>query len=293
MTTTIATERRSGPLTRGSAFLADRRVCIAIGATGGALALGGYVLLATSDFLVDGEAYALQTAFMVLATVAAALVWLRRRPGNGVGPLLLAFAGVTALIPLQGASNPYLHSLGVMTDPPLFLLGYLVVFAFPEGRLRGLPERLILAGMTIYFLVEFVPWMFFSPTVQGGAPLAGCDPCPANGVMIADRPKIAASLGISLTWAVIVLLTATLVAARLPRRDREPATPAHPAAGLRPRAGAHAAAADVPRLPGRRVHARRAHAAPGRLGDRGRPLPGARRLPARDRAGRPVRRPAR
>ena len=65
--------------------------------------------------------------------------------------------------------------------------------------------------MTLYFLVGFVPWMFFSPVVQGGGPLAGCDPCPANGLMIADRPDVAASLGTDLAWAVIALLTATIV----------------------------------------------------------------------------------
>ena len=208
---TLAAGRQSSQTAHASTIFADRRACIAIAGAGLLLALGGYTLLATSDFLVDATAYGLQTAFMVLATVAAALVWLRRRPGNAVGPLLLAFAFVTSLIALQGASDPYLHSLGAMTDPPFFLLGYLVVFAFPEGRLRGRPERLILAGMTLYFLVAYVPWLFFSPTVWGGAPLAGCDPCPANGVMIADNPKLAASLGISLTWTVIVLLTSTLV----------------------------------------------------------------------------------
>ena len=65
--------------------------------------------------------------------------------------------------------------------------------------------------MTLYFLVGFVPWMFFSPVVPGGAPLAGCDPCPANGLMIADRPTVAASFGTDLSWAVIALLTATIV----------------------------------------------------------------------------------
>ena len=208
---TLAPKRLSRSSTRVSASLRDPRAHAAIAAAGIVLAVGGGLLLATSDFLVDATAYGLQTGFMVVATVAAALVWLRRRPGNAVGPLLLAFAFVTALIPLQGASDPYLHSLGAITDPPFFLLGYLVVFAFPEGRLRGRPERLILAGMTLYFLVAYVPWLFFSPTVQGGAPLAGCDPCPANAVMIADDPKVAASLGISLTWTVIALLSATLV----------------------------------------------------------------------------------
>src|SRR3954447_7075160 len=207
----LVPERRSVLPARAWERLCDRRMRAVIAIAGVVVALAGGLLLATSDFLVDAGAYGLQTAFMLAATVAAALVWLHRRPGNGVGVLLLALGLATAVIPLQGADDPYLHSVGVLIEPVFFLLGYLVVFAFPEGRLTGIPERLILAGMTVYFMVAFVPWMFFSPVVPGGAPLAGCDPCPANGLMLADRPAIAASAGISLTWTVIVLLTATLV----------------------------------------------------------------------------------
>jgi signal transduction histidine kinase len=208
---TLIANRRSRSCARVWDVLVDRRVHAAIGATGIACAVAGTLLLAASDFLVDARAFGLQTGFMVAATVAAALVWLRRRPRNGVGVLLLALAFATSVVALQGADNAYLHSLGVVIEPVFFLLGYLVVFAFPEGGLPRVPERLILVGMTLYFMVAFVPWMLFSPVVPGGAPLAGCDPCPANGLMLDDRPAIAASAGISLTWTVIVLLTATLV----------------------------------------------------------------------------------
>ena len=72
---------------------------------------------------------------MVVGAVAAGLVWLRRRPGNRVGLQLLALALVTAVVALQGADSEYLHSVGVLVEPVFFLLGYVVVFAFPEGRL--------------------------------------------------------------------------------------------------------------------------------------------------------------
>ena len=111
---------------------------------------------------------------------------------------------------LEGASDEILHSLGVAVEPVFFLLAYMVVFAFPEGRI-GRAERLVLLGMSLYFLVAFVPWLFFSPVVSGGAPLVGCNAsCPANGLMIADRPDIAAWFGSDLAWVVIALLTATI-----------------------------------------------------------------------------------
>ena len=193
------------------AVLADPGVRIAIAAGGLVLGIGGGLLVGTSDHLVDGVAYGLQLAIMVIGTVWAALVWLKRRPGNRVGVLLLALALATSAMTLQGARNEVLHSLGVLVEPAFFLLAYAAIFAVPEGRLGGWTERLILAGMALYFAVAFLPWLFFSPVTPGGAPLAGCnESCPANGLMIADRPKLAASFGSDMAWAVIVVLTATL-----------------------------------------------------------------------------------
>src|SRR5215207_2678804 len=89
------------------------RVQLAIAAAGSALAVGGGLLLATSDFLVDPVAYGIQTGVMILGAVAAGLVWVRRRPGNRVGPMLLALALLTVVVPLQGVNSAYLHSVGV------------------------------------------------------------------------------------------------------------------------------------------------------------------------------------
>ena len=210
MTTTAAQPAPSVKLQVWAA-LGDPRVRTAIALGGLVAAVGGGLLLATSGHLVDPVAFGTQVFLMVVGTVAAALVWIKRRPENRIGPLLLAFAFVTAGLALEGANDELLHSLGVALEPLFFLLGYLVVFAFPEGR-TGRAERLLLAGMSLYFLVAFVPWLFFSPVVSGGGPLFGCNPsCPANGLMIADRPDIAASFGSDMAWAVIALLTATVV----------------------------------------------------------------------------------
>ena len=65
--------------------------------------------------------------------------------------------------------------------------------------------------MALYFLTGFVPYLFFSPVVSGGAPLGGCAAeCPENAFMIADRPTIAASYGSDGSYAVIVIMLATL-----------------------------------------------------------------------------------
>ena len=126
---------------------------------------------------------------------------------------------------LQGASDPLLHSIGVFGDFPSFVLAYYVVFAFPEGRLAGWPERLLLAGWALTFLT-FFPYLLFSPVVSGGGPVAGCNAaCPTNAFMIADRPTIADPFGSEFSYVTIAVGAATLaflfyrlVTATRPRR---------------------------------------------------------------------------
>jgi signal transduction histidine kinase len=209
---TVAAEQASVSAAHiATTYFTRRSTLAAIAGASLLAAVGGGLLLATSDHLVDPVAYGIQVAVMVVGTVGAALHWLVRRPGNRLGIALLALAVATAAIALQGASNPLLHSTAVLVEPALFLLAYYVVFAFPDGR-AGRVEKLLLGALTLYFLVGFVPYMFFSPVVSGGAPLAGCnEACPTNALMIADRPTIATSFGSDLSYVVIAIASAILV----------------------------------------------------------------------------------
>jgi signal transduction histidine kinase len=208
---TVVAEQGSVPTESTAASIQlGRSGLAAIGGAGLVLAVGGGLLLATSDQLLDPLAYGVQISLMVAGTVAAALYWLVKRPANRLGWALLALAAATAVIALQGATAPLLHSLGVAVEPVFFLLAYYVVFAFPDGRLHGRWEQALLAGMALYFLTGFVPYLFFSPLVAGGAPLAGCNPCPENALMIADRPAVAESYGSDGSYLVIAIMTATL-----------------------------------------------------------------------------------
>ena len=178
------------------ASLDARRTRAALAAGGVAAGLGGGLLVATSDHLVDARWYGAQIAVVIMGTVAAALYWITHRPGNRIAVLLLAYAGAATGLALQGASDPLLHSIGVLCDAPVFLVGWWLVFAFPHGMLSGLLERVVVVAIAVALLTSFVPWFFFSPVVSGGAPLAGCTAaCPENPLMIADRPSIANGLG--------------------------------------------------------------------------------------------------
>ena len=185
------------------------RTAIALG--GLVAAVGGGLLLATSDHLVDPVPFGTQLASWSSGP------WRRPSSGSSGAP---GTASARCCWPLPSSLRGW-HSKVRTTrsstasawrsSPLFFLLGYLVVFASPEGR-TGRAERLLLAGMALYFLVAFVPWLFFSPVVSGGGPLFGCNSsCPAQRPDDRRPPGLAASFGSDMAWAVIALLTATVV----------------------------------------------------------------------------------
>jgi signal transduction histidine kinase len=207
-------------------LLATPRAVRAVGLLGVVAAVGGGALVATSDHLVDPVAYGLQIAVVVAGTVGVALFWAANRPGNVLAPLLLAYAAAIAGVSLQGASNPLLHSIGVLFDNAAFFLGYYVVFAFPVGRFVGLLEKALLAGAAWITLTSSLPFVLFSPVVSGAAPLAKCSAnCPSNPLMIADRPDLAGGFGTTGEYldalfaaAVVACLCYRLAQASRPRR---------------------------------------------------------------------------
>ena len=162
MATVVAEHGSVAAVPAASTIVARRGILAGLAVAGLLVAVGGGVLLATSGHLVDPTAFGVQIAVMVVGTVAAALYWLVRRPGNRLGLALLALAVATAVLSLQGATQPVLHSIGVAVEPIFFLLAYYVVFAFPDGRLVGRLEMALLGAMTLYFLTGFVPYLFFS-----------------------------------------------------------------------------------------------------------------------------------
>ena len=86
---TVAEQQRLSVTFRLWTVLADPAVRIAIAASGLAAAVGGGLLLATSDHLLHPVAYGLQVAIIIVGAVAAALVWLTRRPVSAIAPMLL------------------------------------------------------------------------------------------------------------------------------------------------------------------------------------------------------------
>ena len=219
MSTIAQPEAHLSPIDMSGALVA-RRVVATVAAVGLVMGAGAGILIATSDHLVHPVAYGLEVALIVEASALAALYWAANRPSRRIAVALLVYAGVAAGISLQGTSSPLLHSIGVLFDAPLFLLGFYLVFIFPEGRLAGALEKVLLGATAWVLLISFLPWFLFSPVVSGGAPLAGCNArCPSNALMIANRPSLAEGFGKTEEY-LAVLVAAAIVAGLCYRLER-------------------------------------------------------------------------
>lgn len=223
---TFAGSLESAPAAHAESLLERRLTRYLVAVVGLLTGIGAFVLLATSDHLVDPIAYGLLLTDVILGTTAVAIYWLVRRPGNRMAVILLILGAAYTGISLQGASSPLLHSIGVLFDPVMFILAYYAVFAFPQGRLVSPLDKLLIGAQFAIVLASFLPWFLFSPYVSGAAPLAHCNSaCPRNALMIADRPSIAAGLGraeeillVGLAAAIVAAIVYRLDTATRPRR---------------------------------------------------------------------------
>ncbi|NYD37290.1 ATP-binding protein [Actinomycetospora corticicola] len=147
------------------------------------------------------------TAWVYLGAGLAA--W-SRRPASRVGPLLAAGGSVWLLCGLASTTVPVLVGLGIVvaTIPVAILLH--VLLAFPSGRLRDGPSRLLVAlGYVTTTVLQAPVWLWN----------------PASPFLVADRPDLLlVGRGINSTLAfVVILATAWVLVRRLgaaPPADR-------------------------------------------------------------------------
>jgi signal transduction histidine kinase len=145
-------------------------------------------------------------AFLVTGTIA----WLRR-PGNRIGPLLIAI-GLAWFVGTWGRSSidwvSHLgRSLQGFYDP---LLGALVL-AYPSGRLAGRLERLLVGG----WIAEQAVWMLAQLVLLRPLSWYACQTCPATAdQFIANRELLDRIAPISLALATGLAAAVVLLAAR-------------------------------------------------------------------------------
>jgi signal transduction histidine kinase len=163
-----------------------------------------------------GGAVALLGAGWVL--MACALAFWGRRPGNAVGPILVAASGAWFVAEWDNPSvgSAVVFTIGLVlsaTCAPLVAWGML---AYPSGRLASWGERVVigvaLAGAVL--VLGLLPTLSFDPAA------AGCAQCPENALVVSDEPGLFDDLNrlgvhLGLAWSLLVIAMAAWRLARL------------------------------------------------------------------------------
>ncbi|MFL5950722.1 MAG: histidine kinase [Gaiellaceae bacterium] len=147
--------------------------------------------------------------------IGAGLIAVARRPGNRIGPLMLAFGFSWFIGNFGNAPVPLLLSLGVGFQA--ISSGFLahLVLAYPDGRLTRRPERTVVAliygwllAQSMVYLLSFDPARFPDCSHCRSAPLA----------MFPSRAAVdAADTGGNVAAAVFAILVLALVLQRFLR----------------------------------------------------------------------------
>jgi signal transduction histidine kinase len=208
----VALAELSVPAAPVSGRLTIRAAHVAVMVAVVPLAASAVWLAVTSDHVERPVPTGLYRGYLVAAPLLVGLYWWLRRPASRFGPLLVGFGAVAWVYSLQSADAPLLFDLGVLVEAPLLWLTLYLFLAFPTGRLDGLAERVLMAGMAFVLLGFFVPWALFSPVIAGGGPLSVCVPaCPANVLQIGSAPSLVDWAGRAETYGVLAIAVGVLV----------------------------------------------------------------------------------
>ncbi|MFG2652542.1 sensor histidine kinase [Streptomyces sp. NPDC048436] len=142
--------------------MAPARVAVAaVTATAATAAVAAFVgLIALAAENGSDLVHAALLLWLALSYTLAGLVAWRRRPANRIGPLMTITGFSTFVSALAWADDAALRTVGVTFDlvPPVLVLH--VFLAYPTGRLRGRPERLLVAtGYAVAFGAQLAVMM--------------------------------------------------------------------------------------------------------------------------------------
>jgi signal transduction histidine kinase len=141
---------------------------------------------ARADFLAHPGWLAAQKADFIVGPIGVGLYWLHQRPGNRFGVLLIVLGLLGIPYILESSSDPTLFDIGVVAEDPLYLMITYVILAFPSGRLPGLPERLILATLTVAALMVLVVTLA-TGHLAPGLSISECrDACPGSELGLSE-----------------------------------------------------------------------------------------------------------
>jgi signal transduction histidine kinase len=132
-----------------------------------------------------------QKADFILGPVFVGLYWHHKRPNNRLGLLMIALGLIFIPYALESVRSPYPFTIGTMVEAVYIPLALAIVLAFPDGRLDGRAERLILVGVVVGYTLPYLVWLLVSPEqLIPRLSLSGCRAlCPRNPFAVWSTPS--------------------------------------------------------------------------------------------------------
>ncbi len=145
---------------------------------------GAAAVLASSERAPDRGAW-LAFAVGVSFALCGLIAWYRR-PFNRTGFLMTAAGVAWLLAALQFAGDSLLYTAGLAVSLAPFALFAHLVLAFPSGRLRSLPELLVVGAVYVdVVLIQLVLLLFADPPV-----VFDCSGCPPNALGVSPSESV-------------------------------------------------------------------------------------------------------
>jgi len=154
-------------------------------------AVAAFLVTINAKFLEYPYWLGVQKADFILGPVFVGLYWHHRRPDNRLGLLMIALGLIFIPYALESIRSPYLFTIGTMVEAVYIPLALAIVLAFPNGRLEGRVERLILVGVVLGYTLPYLVWLLVSPEqLIPRLSLSGCRAlCPRNPLAVWSTPS--------------------------------------------------------------------------------------------------------
>src|SRR3954454_21940495 len=170
-----------------------------------------------ADFLRYPGWLAAQKADFVIGPALTGLYSIRRRPQSPFGLMLIAWGVVGLLYILQSSSDGSLFTTGLFWEKVFGLGTYVLILAFPTGRLDRPSNVLLIIGVVVV-LGSSTAIQLLLPQLGAGGSISSCRTlCPRNELAFTSDPGLARDLfkGFSAAVLALALATAALVIRRL------------------------------------------------------------------------------